>query len=96
MRIPTPFQGSDDQSDNLCEAEELLESIKDIIASLFRLAVMIRNSTTRDRYAQASGGRNPFMEQFDIAHVAEKFFKLNTDSKKWLKERIGKAITQRQ
>jgi hypothetical protein len=86
---------SDDESDDLCEALELFENIKDIIASLFRLAVMIRNSTTRDRFAQASGSREPFMGQFDIAHVSEKFPKLNTDSKQWLKERIGKAVTQR-
>jgi hypothetical protein len=86
---------SDDESDDLCEAQELFENIKDIIASLFRLAVMIRNSTTRDRYAQASGSREPFMREFDIAHVGEKFPKLNTDSKQWLKERIGTAITQR-
>ncbi|KAH4042993.1 hypothetical protein HBI25_194940 [Parastagonospora nodorum] len=86
---------SDEQEQNLSEAEELFESIKDTLASLFRLAVVIRNSSPRDRYARALGGKNPFDEQFDVAHVGEKFPKLNVDSNVWLKDRIGKAIAQR-
>ncbi|EAT78284.2 hypothetical protein SNOG_14413 [Parastagonospora nodorum SN15] len=86
---------SDEQEQNLSEAEELFESIKDSLASLFRLAVVIRNSSPRDRYARALGGKNPFNEQFDVAHVGEKFPKLNVDSNVWLKDRIGKAIAQR-
>ncbi|KAH4061772.1 hypothetical protein HBH50_214750 [Parastagonospora nodorum] len=86
---------SDEQEENLSEAEELFESIKDTLGSLFRLAVVIRNSSPRDRYARALGGNNPFNEQFDVAHVREKFPKLNVDSNVWLRDRLGKAIAQR-
>jgi len=86
---------SDEEEQELSEAEELFESIKDTLASLFRLAVVIRNSSPRDRYARALGGNNPFIEQFDIAHVGEKFPKLNAESNAWLRDRIGKAIAQR-
>ncbi|KAH7396984.1 hypothetical protein DE146DRAFT_756667 [Phaeosphaeria sp. MPI-PUGE-AT-0046c] len=85
----------EDELPDLSEAEEIFESIKDTIASLFRLAVMIRKSTPRDRYARALGGHNPFIEDFDVAHVGHKFEKLNTESNKWLRNRLGKAITQR-
>lgn len=83
---------SDEEEQELSEAEELFESIKDNLASLLRLAVVIRSSSPRDRYARALGGNNPFIEQFDIAHVGEKFPKLNVESNAWLRDRIGKAI----
>jgi hypothetical protein len=77
------------------EAQEIFERIKDTIASLFRLAILIRKATPRDRYAKAVGDPNPFIEDFDVSHVGHKFEKLNTEASRWLKERLGKAITLR-
>lgn len=53
--------------------------------------MMVRNATPRDRYAKAATAPNPFSDQFDIAHVTQKFPKL----KNWLRDRLGKAITHR-
>jgi hypothetical protein len=86
---------SEDDILDLSEAEELFESIKDTIASLFRLAVVIRNSSPRDRYARALGGHNPFTEHFDIFHVGEKFPKLDREQSRWLRDRLGEAVAQR-
>ena len=52
---------------------------------------MVRNATPRDRYTKAATAPNPFSDQFDIAHVTQKFPKL----KNWLRDRLGKAITHR-
>ncbi|OCK80068.1 hypothetical protein K432DRAFT_453696, partial [Lepidopterella palustris CBS 459.81] len=71
--------------------QELLESIPDIISSLFKTSIMVRNATPRDRYTKAATSMERFNDQFDIAHVAEKFPK----TQKWLQERLGRAITQR-
>jgi hypothetical protein len=81
--------------DHLSEAEQLLESLNDTIAGLFRLAMIIRKSSPRDRYDKALSGTNPFGEVFDVAHVGHKFPKLAQPEKAWLKERLGKALTQR-
>lgn len=59
---------SEDEVADLSEAEEIFESIKDTITSLYRLAVMIRKASPRDRYARALARHNPFLEEFDIAH----------------------------
>lgn len=88
-------QDSEDEPQDLSEAEELFESMCDTIASLFRLAVIIRNASPRDRFSKALSGRLEFDAQYDVAHVAHKYPKLDDPSKQWLKERLGKAITQR-
>jgi CRP-like cAMP-binding protein len=80
---------------NLSEAEELFESIKEIIASLFRLAVIIRHSTTRDRFAKALSVQAAFDRTYDILHVMHKFPKLDRDATRWLAQRLGNALTQR-
>lgn len=79
----------------LSEAEELFGSLKDTIAGLFRLAMVIRKSSPRDRYDKALSGANPFGEVFDVAHVSHKFPKLAKPENAWLKERLGKALSQR-
>ncbi|KAL5116360.1 hypothetical protein ACEQ8H_005708 [Pleosporales sp. CAS-2024a] len=86
---------SENERLDLSEAEELFESVKDSIASLFRLAVIIRNSSPRDRYTRALGGHDPFMEHFDVLDVGEKFPKLQRESNKWLRDGLSKAVAQR-
>jgi hypothetical protein len=95
--VPTA-EDDDDPEEALTsasEAEELFESIKDTIASLFRIAVVIRNASPRDRFLKASSGQTPFEESFDVQHVGHKYPKLEAEGKQWLKQRLGKAITQR-
>jgi hypothetical protein len=78
------------------EAEELFESVKATIASLFRISILIRNASPRDRFVKAlSSRRARFDETFDISHVSHKFPKVSAEDKTWLKEWLGKAITQR-
>jgi hypothetical protein len=79
----------------LSEAEELFESLKETIASLFTLAVVIRNTAPRDRFAKALSGPTAFDETFDTMHVGHMYPKLNIDGTRWLRDRLGKAITQR-
>lgn len=70
--------------------------MKETVASLFRISIIIRKGSPRDRFAKAlSSKQSPFNESFDIGHVGHKFPLLNSDDRKWLKERLGKAITQR-
>ena len=78
---------------------ELLEAfgiIKDTVTSLMKTSIIIRDATPRDRYVQARiSTKSPFIDSFDISHVAHKFPKLDLDERQWLKERLGKAVTQR-
>ncbi len=78
------------------EFNEVFGSIKNSITSLMRTSIIIRNATPRDRYIKAqSSTKNPFLESFDISHVGHKFPKVDSESREWLKKRLGKAITQR-
>lgn len=89
--------GSEPASGPTSEIQELFQSIPETIASLFKLSILIRNSSSRDRYAKAlsSASKASFNEQFDIDHVGNKFPRLYRDEREWLRERLGKAITQR-
>ncbi|KAH6632931.1 hypothetical protein C7974DRAFT_375086 [Boeremia exigua] len=77
------------------EAEESFGTAKDTITGLFRLSILIRKYTPRDRFSRALSGPNPFDETFDVAHVSQKFPKLDQAPYAWLKLRLGRAITQR-
>ncbi|KAH6861233.1 hypothetical protein B0T12DRAFT_479964 [Alternaria alternata] len=87
---------ADETPNHLYEAGELLKSIKDTITGLFRIAIVIRKASPRDRFAKALATRQePFDGRSDIGHVSEKFPMLNIKEKEWFKERVGKAMTQR-
>lgn len=78
------------------EIQELFQSVSDNISHLFRLSVVIRNATSRDRFAKAAAKvAEPFDDQYDIAHVGQKFPRLELEGREWLKVRLGKAITWR-
>jgi hypothetical protein len=86
----------DGKPHQLSEASELFKSVKDTITSLFRISIIIRQASPRDRFAKAlAAQQEPFDDRFDINHVSHKFPILNTKEKEWFKERVGKAITQR-
>jgi hypothetical protein len=80
------------------DIQELLGATSDTITSLFRLSIVIRNATPRDRYVQATGTLPAFddMLKLDTNHVASKFPRIGRDEDmKWLEERLGYAITMR-
>jgi tetratricopeptide (TPR) repeat protein len=87
---------ADEKSHQLSEAGELFRSVKDTITGLFRISIIIRKASPRDRFAKALAARQePFDDRFDIDYVSHKFPMLNIEKKEWFKERVGKAITQR-
>ncbi|KAK3681014.1 hypothetical protein B0T22DRAFT_358411, partial [Podospora appendiculata] len=75
-------------------AVELLEQVADLINDLIDAL-----ATPRDRFSKAlqtTGQRKtPFLDQFDISHVAERYPKLKREDSRWLCERLGRAITKR-
>jgi hypothetical protein len=76
------------------ELSELFLSIGDVLTSLFRVSMLVKKATTRDRYARAASAKDkPYLVEFDIRHVADKFPKAREQP--WLLERLGTAITQR-
>jgi tetratricopeptide (TPR) repeat protein len=82
---------------NQAENEEtiLLEEIGECITRLFRVSTLIRQAGPTDLFAKAlSRNRYQFNDQFDIAHVGEKYPKL-ANQFPWLQKRLGRAITQR-
>ena len=83
-----------DQSQPSTELEELLKSSSDTISGLFRISVLVKSATSRDRYAKAAKAQGePFDTQFDISHVGHKFPLVHKTH--WLEKRLGKAITER-
>lgn len=80
----------------LSEAQELFETAKSTITSLFRIALMIRKASPRDRYAQALASAESLIDStFDTRHVSDKFPLLVDQGKLWLCDRLGRAIAQR-
>jgi hypothetical protein len=76
------------------ELSELFLSIGDVLTSLFKVSMLVKKATTRDRYARAASAKDkPYLVEFDIRHVADKYPKARDQP--WLLERLGTAITQR-
>jgi len=93
-RMNRPMSESDDDLASSDELSELNLSVGDIITSLFKVSMLVKKATTRNRYAKAANAKeDAFLTEFDIRHVSDKYPKLRT--KPWLLERLGKAITQR-
>lgn len=73
------------------ETKNLFELVRDSISSLFRLSVLIRDATPRDRFAKAvSDGRPPISTEADIDHVFNKYPKLRADDWSFVRIRLGK------
>lgn len=88
---PKPGQSREDGHDEL---SELWLSVGDIITSLMKVSMLVRKATGKDRYLKAaSAACDPFLNDFDKRHVADKFPKVR--ERPWLVDRLGAAITQR-
>jgi hypothetical protein len=84
------------EEDEISEENELLQEISGTITRLFRVSSLIRQAAPTDLFAKAlSRSRYRYNDQFDIAHVGEKYPKLAIDEYAWLRARLGRAITQR-
>jgi hypothetical protein len=76
------------------EIKELFGSAAESTTSLFKMSIVIRKATSRDRYDKATvATRDPFNDQFDISHVGHKFPRVRQTE--WLETRLGRAITRR-
>lgn len=78
------------------EEVELFKEVEACMTRLFRVSTLIRQAAPSDLFAKAiSRHRYDFNDQFDIAHVGEKYSKLALDEHSWLRKRLGRAITLR-
>ncbi|OIW28721.1 hypothetical protein CONLIGDRAFT_564100, partial [Coniochaeta ligniaria NRRL 30616] len=77
----------------LAAANELLEQVADLLADLVDALYDCKQPT---KALQAtSKEKRPYLDQFDISHVAERYPKLKKEQSRWLCERLGRAITKR-
>ncbi|KAJ4340558.1 hypothetical protein N0V95_007482 [Ascochyta clinopodiicola] len=93
--VSVPSEGiSDEEAQN--EETELIREAGACITRLFRVTRLIRQAAPTDLFAKAlSRDRYRFNDQYDIAHVGEKYPRLANKESIWLQERLGRAITQR-
>ncbi|CAN9091685.1 unnamed protein product [Alternaria alternata] len=92
----TIVDDAEEEGEVISEANGLQEEISETITRLFRVSILIRQAAPIDIFAKAlSRNRYHFSDQFDIAHVGEKYRKLATEDYAWLRQRLGRAITQR-
>jgi hypothetical protein len=85
-----------ENNEEISEVVELYKELSGTINRLFRIAFLIRQAALSDPFAKAlSRNRYHISDQYDIAHVGERHPKLATDSNAWLRQRLGRAITQR-
>lgn len=93
---PADDPASGGQEDGSNEESELVQEINACITRLFRVSGLIRRAAPSSVFDKAlSRNRYHYSDQFDIAHVGDKFPKLTKDTNRWLQTRLGRAITQR-
>jgi hypothetical protein len=73
------------------ELSQLVESVKTLITSLFRLSMAIRNPAPNSQSMSIITIDKSFYEQHDIQHVKEKF----PNAPHYLVERLGRALSAR-
>lgn len=87
---------TEEDGQEITELDEIFQSLADSVSSLFKISLLIRSATPRDRYAKAAAsGKQPFDDSFDISHCGHKHPKLEEKENQWLRNRLGQAITQR-
>lgn len=95
------FLGDDtlpDTEDTSREAEaiSILRMISECLNALFRIGVLVRKATPRDRFERAlQHSEFAFAPQFDISHVQERYPKLASQDSHWLASRLGGANAKR-
>ncbi|KAF5696850.1 ankyrin repeat [Fusarium mundagurra] len=83
------FAGQEPSDESLM----ILDVISESISSLFRIGILVRRATTRDRFKRALQVSDlTFPPQFDVAYVREKHPKIRPS---WLSARLGGTIAKR-
>lgn len=78
------------------EIQVLASCIAGLVTSLLKVTIYARKYTQRDRFLKAVATSNdPLLPEPDILHVQDKFPKVRSDDQRWLREKLGKAITLR-
>ncbi|KAF9776184.1 hypothetical protein IL306_005658 [Fusarium sp. DS 682] len=77
----------------LIESQMILEVISESISSIFRIGILVRKATSRDRFSQALQVSDlTFSKEADISYVQQKHPKLGQG---WLSDRLGGAVAKR-
>lgn len=85
------FEGAD-----RTEIQVLASCIVGLVTSLLKVTIYARKYTQKDRFLNAAVTNNdPLLPEPDILHVQDKFPKTRSDDRRWLREKLGKAITLR-
>ncbi|KAH7133791.1 hypothetical protein EDB81DRAFT_859298 [Dactylonectria macrodidyma] len=75
------------------ESQVILEVISESISSLFRIGILVRRATPRDRFKRAlQDSALAFPTEFDVKYVEEKHHKLRANR---ISARLGAAIAKR-
>lgn len=94
----TASPDNDEITNPVSEISELWLMVADIITSLLKVSVLVRQSSSRNRFdhavrAAAKANASSMPMTWDIVHVRNKFPKL--EAKQWLIQRLGEMGTQR-
>ncbi|KAH7310916.1 hypothetical protein B0I35DRAFT_439884 [Stachybotrys elegans] len=73
------------------ELDQLSVEITDIISSLLRLSISLRNPAPHDHFMSTEYAKEKYFSDFDISHVEEKYKDANPE----LVRRLGAAISRR-
>jgi hypothetical protein len=77
MMILMCDNSTNEEVNEVTELDEIFQSLADSISSLFKISLLIRCATPRDRYAKvAKLVKQPFDDSFNISHVGHKYSKL--------------------
>lgn len=78
------------------EAELILCMVSECLRALFRIGILVRKATPRDRFERAlQRSEHSFPPQFDINYIEEKYPKLASSESSWLASRLGNANSKR-
>ena len=71
--------------------EQIFYDITQIINSLYRLSMSVRDSTWRNRYNKSANIDTTYFERFDVDHVRQKY----PVAQNFIIDRLGKALSRR-
>lgn len=78
------------------EASLILRMVSECLKALFRIGILVRKATPRDRFERAlQQSEFAFTSQFDIGYVEERYPKLASKESLWLASRLGGANAKR-
>lgn len=78
------------------EAISILSMVSECLKALFRIGILVRKATPRDRFERAlQQSEFEFSPQFDINYVQERYPKLASHDSRWLASRLGGANAKR-